>query len=192
MHLATVKFLLWTTLQQIPSHFELSRQSQRGPGFLGNSETHLLQYPILTTWRQQGVGLELRSFQLRRLQSGCWPVPLPVLDGCRSFPPPASFSENQSWETVSSRCLTLPTTPRSSQRSLFSDGKTDEPRREDLCKVPQATVLEPTPLPSFSASTPWDRPYERIAAARLTPARCTLLSSSCAAGQCLEYSKDCA
>lgn len=98
------------------------------------------------------------SFQLRRLQSGCWPVPLRVLDGCRSFPPPASFSENQSWETISSRCSTLPTTPRSVL--TFQMGKLMSQRREDLCKVPQATVREPAPLPSSSAATPGTGPMK--------------------------------
>jgi hypothetical protein len=127
----------------------------------------------------------LASFQLRRLQSGgCWPVLLPVLDGCPLHLQPA-FSENQSWKTISSRCVMLPTnppSPRSSQHSHFQIGKLMSQRREDLRQVPKASVPEPTPLPSFSAAIPWDRSCERRSGARLTAAGCTHLTSSCVAG----------
>lgn len=143
-------------LKASPFHFWPSRQPGRTN--LGSGKTHLMQYPILTTWRQQGAELELSL--LPSAEAAVWLLasPSPRADGIsNSLLPPASFSENQNWETIASRCLMLSTTPRRSQRSpRFPDAETDEPdqRREDFHKDLQPSVLEPTPQPSFLAAIP--------------------------------------
>lgn len=118
------------------------------------SGTYLLQYLLLTTWRQQGVELELGL--LPAAEAAVWllssPSPRSADGVSNTLPPPASSSENQNWKTpVISRCSMLPTTPRSSHNSpYFSDGETDEldQRREDLHKdnqMCQSQLLIPLP-----------------------------------------------
>lgn len=137
----------------------LAIKTKPGRTNLGSCETHLLQYPILTTWRRQGVELELSLLPAAE-EAAVWLLasPSPSADGVsNSLLPPASFSENQSWKTITSRCLMFPTTPRSSQCSPhFSDGETDEPdqRKEDLHKDLQPNALEPAPQPPFLAAIP--------------------------------------
>lgn len=112
----------------------LAIKTKPGRTNLGNSETHILQYPILTTWRQQGVEPELSLLSAAEVIAAGESLSQ-CLMGVVLSTSNQLFGE-QSWETIPSRCLVLPTALRSSQSSHFSDGETNKPEKGGFVQSP--------------------------------------------------------
>lgn len=107
----------------------------------------------------------------------------------------------QSWETIPSRCLVLPTALRSSQSSHFSDGETNKPEKGGFVQSPTSKCAGVNSFLSCHPLGPamWKESCGQADPGWMIPSHLQLCCWSTHLSslilclcQCLQHSKDCA